>query len=1417
MNMYHHTFQKTREKYLKFKYRLERSISSGSFDKLSRKKKNTLIARVEKFRSQLEGFAKLKNGAVLAGSIGAVMLPNALAAQDPLMRFERGTKDIAVFGTNVHIEVANIDSDPELETLISTTSDGFIIEGNDKNGYEVLRPSSLDLMREEFWVGDVDNDGDNDIVFRSNDYFYLLFNDGDGNFELTEQVFSYSASSTAGAIARETNPDDIDLVDFDSDGDLDLVIAYADNSLKHFDNDGSGAFSGVNYLYVNRYDGVTEFEFADMDADGDLDLIHNQSDGADNTRVYVKENTADADAVPVFSGANTYLLQYEYASFQHISALDMDGDKDLDLFFSDGSYNQNFVYQNRYDEGQNFQFNSISNAGLPNEAVNDVEINDFDGDGNDDLLIAFNSESKIAVFDGADLTASDHSLNGEIGDAARAFSSVAVGDIDADGLDDIIGLTTSLDPFVYFDKSAPYISSFNGEVIIDENKPAGVIANLVVEDFHSDPITSYLSGDDASNFTWNETTGDLSTNQPFDWEESGSSLDLSFNFGDGNKSRTEKINIKINNLPEEGNGLFDSNSYTLESSSGVIEGFKSSDIDQDGDADLFVTDETILINNGITFVKDQINVFSDGATEVAFIDFDDDGDLDLFGLDNSGLYAVENSGDGGWNSIGTNFIGSGSFDFIPGDFDSDGLEEVALIRRSYSSSQYTYFRRFEVAENNSSFSQEQNISLQPSAGGGAMQNAGRIVDIDIADFDNDGNVDLLIIAENDGVDPGTDAFFNGTGSGFSDTSTAATGFNADNGFNRIEIGDLNLNGSIDIATLRYDGTEVDIDIMINDESGGFSVSQSLDLGGVIDTDGEQLADLKLGDMDGDGSLDIVVAITDMNGQNDITLWLNDASGTFTLKQTLSNVSGVELELMDVDNDDDLDIVLREENSSSNDAVKVFLNTNVSASSIGLSSSTLDEHLPEDTQVASVSVTDDNPNDAHIISLADGDGTNDEHNNFFAINGNNLILTRDVSAEEFPTLNILLAANDGENIHEQAFTLTVSQVNLAPTAIALSSDNFNERTAIGTSIGTITATDDGIEALSFELATGDGTNDADNGSFRVEGDQLIIDENSQFESKPSYNVYISAADVDGSTEQAFVINVNDVNQAPSAIALSADNIDEGSAIGSTVGTITATDDSIEPLTFELVDGDGTNDADNESFRIEGDQLKIDVESRFETKESFNIYVRASDIDGNTEQAFVISVNDVNQAPTAIALSATSLDESVFPGNAIADISATDPNTTDTHTFSLVDGTGSDDNDKFIIQGNQLILIKTLEFNTTPSLSIRIVASDGEESFEQSFALTVNEVLGLEDEIRNVLGIYPNPGQDKINFNIENDLYGEMNVKVVDLAGRSVHQFDVQKNTRNWTYDLDMSTQKSGIYVIEVIVGRVKLAQRWIKKD
>ena len=107
------------------------------------------------------------------------------------------------------------------------------------------------------------------------------------------------------------------------------------------------------------------------------------------------------------------------------------------------------------------------------------------------------------------------------------------------------------------------------------------------------------------------------------------------------------------------------------------------------------------------------------------------------------------------------------------------------------------------------------------------------------------------------------------------------------------------------------------------------------------------------------------------------------------------------------------------------------------------------------------------------------------------------------------------------------------------------------------------------------------------------------------------------------------------------------IAENNTPGASVGTLTAVDaDAGQSHTFTLVSGSG--DADNGSFTLVGNTLKITPVADFETKSSYSIRVRAHDgVDGSTEAVMIIGVIDLENEPTvasntaSISLGQTSL--------------------------------------------------------------------------------------------------------------------------------------------------------------------------------
>lgn len=109
---------------------------------------------------------------------------------------------------------------------------------------------------------------------------------------------------------------------------------------------------------------------------------------------------------------------------------------------------------------------------------------------------------------------------------------------------------------------------------------------------------------------------------------------------------------------------------------------------------------------------------------------------------------------------------------------------------------------------------------------------------------------------------------------------------------------------------------------------------------------------------------------------------------------------------------------------------------------------------------------------------------------------------------------------------------------------------------------------------------------------------------------------------------------------------------------------------------------------------------------------------------------ISVSKANDNPNDIILSNSSVDENQATGTVVGNLSTSDIDAGDLHTYSLVAGTGSTDNASFQIVGNQLQTNAIFDYETQNSFSIRIRTTDngtGNLTYEEVFTITVNDLV------------------------------------------------------------------------------------------
>jgi hypothetical protein len=201
-----------------------------------------------------------------------------------------------------------------------------------------------------------------------------------------------------------------------------------------------------------------------------------------------------------------------------------------------------------------------------------------------------------------------------------------------------------------------------------------------------------------------------------------------------------------------------------------------------------------------------------------------------------------------------------------------------------------------------------------------------------------------------------------------------------------------------------------------------------------------------------------------------------------------------------------------------------------------------------------------------------------------------------------------------------------------------------------------------------------------------------------------------------------------NNPPTNLSLSTSAQNENMPIGSVFATMRADDPDPEDAApvFSFVSGVGG--VDNSYFTIDQNLLKIAKKLNFEESATRSVKIRATDTHGAfTEKVFVLTINDINEAPYDILLSGNlSVEENSLAFSST--ITVKDEDFGDTHTLALVAGDSSANNSNFeIISGNILKIKKTLNYEENPVAYIRIRATDAIGLLkEKGFSIQVIDV-------------------------------------------------------------------------------------------
>ena len=294
-----------------------------------------------------------------------------------------------------------------------------------------------------------------------------------------------------------------------------------------------------------------------------------------------------------------------------------------------------------------------------------------------------------------------------------------------------------------------------------------------------------------------------------------------------------------------------------------------------------------------------------------------------------------------------------------------------------------------------------------------------------------------------------------------------------------------------------------------------------------------------------------------------------------------------------------------------------------------------------------------------------------------------------------------------------------------------------------------------------------------------------------EAESSTTVRIIATDGGGpplSVQSDFVITITDVNEVPTSITLGNNSVNENSP-AAVIGSVTVSDPDDPAVAFgqhtlAVLENYGAGFVISTRFEIVSGQLRLKAGQQLnhETDDPVTVRIRATD-GGNLvlNQDFQITVNDVNETPTDIQLSNTSVNEN-SPGATVGNVTILDPDdpalAIGQHTVVVQEdyGAGFVTSTRFEIVGGQLRLKagQQLDHETEDQVTVRIIATDGGGlSRTENFTITVTDVNKAPTAI--------NLSNASVNENSVAAIVG--NITVVDPDDDAepfgTHTFQVQK--------------------------------------
>jgi hypothetical protein len=559
-----------------------------------------------------------------------------------LLAFYTGVNAQVAFEQNIVIDssygainpracaIVDIDNDGFKDLLIAGYSDVVWVRSTDGAGdFETAKPISTEFI-DAGKVAAADFDGDNDVdvvIFArsdNNSYDVLYAENTDGLGSFSEPMV---LANTASLIFLN-----LQVLDIDNDGDMDIAYSSQDNISWLENTDGLATFTDHYLLGDNQ-----GFYTVDVDGDDISDFI---ADFGDDLRAY----KLNADGTLSFlETMNTFSLNHDYKA----GDIDEDGDNDVVTLFENGTTRQIHWYENIDGSGtfsnRQILFSLPSISGSSNGDQEGLEIIDIDNDNLLDVVIFDSRRGGMSWY--KNLGSAAFGPEQIVSDQIPAMTSIAIADIDNDGAPDMLFTDYTLNEYSWF-KNQDGLGDFGSKLRISSY--AYFVNHVDYGDIDGDGDLDLVSSSHGDNkVAWYENTnglGDFSSIQQLISTTTDGARDVFAVDLDGDLDKDVLLSAYLDASTNEyqllwfendGTGTF-TTEHIFETTTEAILRINYADVDNDGDMDVISGQEDSVLalykNNGdgtfalpVIFSETGFNYLS--SLQVA--DMDGDGDIDV--------------------------------------------------------------------------------------------------------------------------------------------------------------------------------------------------------------------------------------------------------------------------------------------------------------------------------------------------------------------------------------------------------------------------------------------------------------------------------------------------------------------------------------------------------------------------------------------------------------------------------------------------------------------------------------------------------------------------------------------------------------------------------------------------------------------